>query len=129
MVPFRHLNSLFKNLKNNCPPIIKNNVVKGTSLHYFEVNIDDLGEPGKGGKQDPPTEQCPADGYGMNSDVELADCACPDFYRITIWAGPTSESEVIYEASGYIKGGNFQIHPLTGFDGGGGGDTDILPAE
>ncbi len=119
----------FKNLKNNVPDIIKNNVEKGVSLHYFEVNIDDLGEPGKGGKQDPPTSQCPADGYGMNADIEFADCDCPDFYRITIWAGPTSASQVIYEASGYIKGGNFQIHPLTGFDGGGEGDGGVLPVE
>jgi hypothetical protein len=112
----------FKNLKKNGPDIIANNVEVGVSLHYFEVNIDDLGEPGKGGKQDPPTAMCPAEGFGVNSPVELADCDCPDFYRITIWAGPTSASEVIYEASGYIKGGNFQIHPLTGYDGG----PDIL---
>jgi hypothetical protein len=50
--------------------------------------------------------------------VEFADCDCPDYYRITIWAGPTDASEIIYEASGYIRGGNFQIHPLTGYDGG-----------
>jgi hypothetical protein len=46
----------------------------------------------------------------------LVDCECPDFYRITIYAGPTSDTAVIYEASGWIKGGNLQIHPPTGFD-------------
>lgn len=103
----------FKNMKNNCPPILKNNE---EGLHYFEVNIDDLGEPGKGGKQDPPGELCPPNGFGLYGDEELAECDCPDFYRITIYAGSTKDSEIIYEASGYIKGGNFQIHPLTGYD-------------
>ena len=114
----------FKNIKNSCPDIIKNNAEKGVTLHYFEVNIDDLGEPGKGGKQDPPGEMCDPDGFGMNSDTELADCDCPDYYRITIWAGPTPNSQIIYEAAGYIKGGNFQIHPLTGYDDGG-----VMPME
>lgn len=110
----------FKNIKPNVPASISDYVTKGESMHYFEVNIDDLGEPGKGGKQDPPTQQCPADGFGVYGSVELADCDCPDFYRITIWSGPDpNTAHVIYEASGYIKGGNFQIHPLTGYDGGG----------
>jgi hypothetical protein len=108
---------VFKSTQN-VPDIIKNNVTKGKSLHYFEVNIDDLGEPGKSGRQDPPTEMCPADGFGVNGSEEFADCDCPDFYRIVIWskAYKGGDSEIIYEASGYIKGGNFQIHPLTGYD-------------
>lgn len=108
---------VFKSTQN-VPNIIKNNVTKGKSLHYFEVNIDDLGEPGKSGRQDPPTEMCPADGFGVNGSEEFADCDCPDFYRIVIWskAYKGADSEIIYEASGYIKGGNFQIHPLTGYD-------------
>jgi len=108
---------VFRAVHGNVPDIIADKVTKNVSLHYFEVNIDDLGEPGKSGKQDPAdTNLCPEDGFGMNADTELANCACPDYYRIIIWAGPTDASEIIYEASGYIKGGNFQIHPLTGFD-------------
>jgi hypothetical protein len=61
----------------------------------------------------------------------LANCGCPDFYRITIYDGvlaskvtrltdgridPTSldRTNVIYEVYGYIDGGNLQIHPPTG---------------
>jgi hypothetical protein len=107
----------FKNLKGNPPDILDDNIEVGVSLHYFEVNIDDLGEPGKSGFDDPDTELCPENGFGIHSDTEFAECGCPDFYRITIWSGPDPGSDfVIYEASGYIKGGNFQIHPLTGYD-------------
>ena len=45
-----------------------------------------------------------------------AKCECPDYYRITIYAGPTDASEIIYQVEGYINGGNLQIHPLTGYD-------------
>jgi hypothetical protein len=106
----------FKNMQPNVPDEIADHVVVGTSLHYFTVNIDDGGEPGKAGKQDPPADHCPPDGFGVLGSVELVDCECPDFYRIMIHAGPTADSPVIYEASGWIKGGNFQIHPPTGFD-------------
>jgi len=106
----------FKNMKNNVPDAIADHVVVGESLHYFEVNIDDGGEPGRAGKQDPPEATCPANGFGYKGSVELVDCNCPDFYRITIYAGPTSNSAIIYEASGWIRGGNLQIHPPTGFD-------------
>ena len=59
---------------------------------------------------------------------------CPDFYRIRIYCGvePTFDENgdlsnfdeiaaqkangPIYEVYGYIDGGNWQIHPLTGFD-------------
>jgi len=59
---------------------------------------------------------------------------CPDFYRIRIYCGvePTFDTDgnlsnfdeiaaqkangPIYEVYGYIDGGNWQIHPLTGFD-------------
>ncbi|MGD8414977.1 MAG: hypothetical protein PVF33_12140, partial [Candidatus Latescibacterota bacterium] len=91
-------------------------VTVGQSLHYFEVNIDDGGEPGRAGKQDPPAEMCPENGYGRWGDEEFVDCDCPDFYRIMIYAGPTPDSGVIYEASGWISGGNLQIHPPTGYD-------------
>jgi hypothetical protein len=106
----------FKNMKNNVPDEIADFVTVGSSLHYFEVNIDDGGEPGRAGKQDPPAATCPPDGFGRWGSVDLVDCECPDFYRIMIYAGPTDASPVIYEASGWIGGGNLQIHPPTGFD-------------
>lgn len=106
----------FKNMGSNVPDEISQNVVVGTSLHYFTVNIDDGGEPGHAGKQDPPAAECPPDGYGLLGSVDLVNCDCPDFYRITIHAGPTEQSPIMYEASGYIRGGNFQIHPPTGYD-------------
>jgi hypothetical protein len=107
----------FKSVKH-VPDIIKNNVIVHESLHWFEVNIDDLGEPGRGGKQDPPLASCPAEGFGLNGQPGDGDgkCECPDYYRITIYAGPTDASEIIYMVEGYINGGNLQIHPLTGYD-------------
>jgi hypothetical protein len=106
----------FKNVKNNVPAEIADYVTVGTSLHYFEVNIDDGGEPGRSGKQDPPAAECPPDGFGRWGSIDLVDCECPDFYRITIYAGPTDASPIIYEASGWIHGGNLQIHPPTRYD-------------
>jgi hypothetical protein len=106
----------FKNMKNNVPDEIANHVVLHESLHWFEVNIDEGGEPGKSGKQDPPGDQCPPEGFGHLGSVANVDCDCPDFYRITIHAGSDPGSPIIYEASGYITGGNLQIHPLTGND-------------
>ncbi|MFH1755804.1 MAG: SdrD B-like domain-containing protein, partial [Candidatus Latescibacterota bacterium] len=107
----------FKNMRQPSDAL-KANVIVGKSLHWFEVNIDDLGEPGKGGKQDPPLDICPAEGFGLNGAPGDGDekCACPDYYRITIYAGPTSASAIIYRVEGYIAGGNLQIHPLTGYD-------------
>jgi len=102
---------MFKNMKN-VPAIIADNVIVGVSLHRFEVNIDDAGEPGRSGKMD--VSGCPDQGFGALG-VGPVDCDCPDFYRITIYADYT-ETTVIYQVYGYIKGGNLQIHPLTGFD-------------
>ena len=102
----------FKNMKG-VPPIIADNVVVGETLHRFEVNIDDAGEPGKSGKMD--VSSCPDQGFGLHGDAEYVDCECFDFYRITIYADET-EGSVIYQVYGYIKGGNLQIHPLTGYD-------------
>ena len=86
------------------------------TFHWFEVNVDDLGEPGRAGKVDPPLDICPADGFGRNAATELADCTCPDYYRITIHEGPTEGSPILYQVEGFIRGGNLQIHPLTGND-------------
>ena len=98
----------FKNIEGNAP--VKGlGAIAGVTLHYFEVNIDDLGEPGRGAVP----AQCSPDGYEPD---EIALCDCPDFYRITIHADSDPTSAVIYTVEGYIKGGNLQIHPLTGFD-------------
>ena len=102
----------FKNMKD-APAIIADNVVVGQSLHYFEVNIDDAGERGNQGKKD--IGDCPDQGFGLNGDAENVDCDCFDFYRITIYSDEIGTS-VIYQVYGYIKGGNLQIHPLTGYD-------------
>jgi hypothetical protein len=96
------------------------------TFHWFEVNIDDLGEPGGHNSGAPDSMTCPSDGFGEKGGVALADCDCPDFYRITIYDGVDAETlassgpnttDVMYEVYGYIDGGNLQIHPLTGFDG------------
>ena len=94
----------FKNIKGNTD---LGGAVAGVTLHWFEVHIEDLGEPGKGGKVDPPASICPREG----SAGLVADCDCPDFYRITIHETKFSGSPVIYEVFGYITGGNLQIHP------------------
>ena len=122
------------------------------TFHWFEVNIDDLGEPGRFNMGAPNSDDCPGRGFGEKSDglydpdpvnnpdptgllpfTELANCDCPDFYRVTIYKGVLSDwvtylpdgsvdpnsmdrTTVIYEAFGYIDGGNLQIHPPTGFD-------------
>jgi len=95
----------FKNIKKP-PPALKN-VIVGVTLHWFEVHIEDLGEPGRGGKIDPPASFCPTDGsFGL-----IANCDCPDYYTITIHAGSDPGSAIIYKIKGYITGGNLQIHP------------------
>jgi len=95
--------------------------VDGVTLHRFNVHVEDLGEPGKSGQHsEPDSVTCPPEGSdGLSGD--LADCDCPDFYRITIYAddAPLEEQgdgDVIYQVEGYIDGGNLQIHPLTGND-------------
>jgi len=106
------------------------------TLHWFEVNIDDLGEPGNTNPKKNPgdgTEACPVNGFGEKGDEELGDCSCSDFYRITIYDGVDATTvprnpdgsidkasmnteDVIYEVWGYINGGNLQLHHPTGFD-------------
>ncbi len=49
--------------------------------------------------------------YDNHGGPALADCECPDFYRIRIHAGSDEGSAVIYEVYGYVDKGNFQIHP------------------
>ncbi|RLD02181.1 MAG: hypothetical protein DRI65_15105 [Chloroflexota bacterium] len=106
------------------------------TFHWFEVNIDDLGEPGNTNPNKNPgdgTEACPANGFGEKGDQALANCDCSDFYRITIYDGVKASdvtknpdgsidksemntTDVLYEVQGYIDGGNLQLHHLTGFD-------------
>ncbi len=130
----------------------KGNKTFDGTFHYFEVNVDDLGEPGGNntGLSDPLI--CPGRGFGEKSDglfvpdpvnnpntevplpfTPFGECDCEDFYRITIYDGVDAadvvfdadgnidldsldRTTVIYEAFGYIDGGNLQLHPLTGFD-------------
>ena len=95
------------------------------TFHWFEVNIDDLGEPGNNNVGDSEEGLCPSIGFGEKGAMDLANCDCPDFYRITIYQGVDADefaisepnkTVVLYEAYGYIDGGNLQIHPLTGYD-------------
>jgi hypothetical protein len=67
-----------------------------------------LGEPGSPSNPGPPL--CPDGG----SAGAMANCGCPDFYRIKIHRDCTFGSPVVYEVFGYIDGGNFQIHDPTG---------------
>jgi len=101
----------FKNMGHNVPASISDYVTLQESLHWFEVNVDDLGEPGRAGTVDPPAETCDPLGFGLNSDTQDADCECPDFYRIRIYTGPDDSYDIMYEVYGYIDRGNFQIHP------------------
>ncbi len=124
----------FKNIKN--PSAALANVVPGETYHWFEVHIEDLGEPGNesNSNNNPKNQTCPAGGSGTDAFADPpvfnpANCDCADFYRIRIFAGVLpifnpitgeitnlDKSNVIYEVSGYIDGGNLQIHPPTGFD-------------
>jgi hypothetical protein len=107
------------------------------TFHWFEVNVDDNGEPGKRNPTKNPDdgdpELCPPNGFGEKGGQALANCGCSDFYRITIYDGVNAadvvknsdgsidpsqlnRTDVIYEVHGYLDGGNLQIHRLTGFD-------------
>lgn len=92
------------------PPASLAHVVPGETFHWFSVHIEDLGEPGRAGKVEPASENCPLAG----SHGTLADCDCPDFYHIRIHATEDPGSPVAYEVFGYITGGNLQIHPPVG---------------
>ncbi len=79
----------------------------GGTFHYFEVHVEDLGEPGNNGNQPRAGRDCPR----IGSAGFLADCACPDFYHLRIHATAAPASAVVYEVWGYLTGGNLQIHP------------------
>ena len=114
--PFKQLDfagvGIFHNIRNNASTALAG-VVERSTRHCASVHIEDLGEPGKGGKVEPAGPDCPATGSGG----ALANCSCPDFYRITIHADGSQSpdgtclSAAIYHAYGYLTGGNLQIHP------------------
>ena len=116
----------FKNINSEDPMLA--NVFPGESFHWFEVHIEDLGEPGKG-KKFYNSSGCPPEGSGTDAFAALpvfvspALCECPDFYRIRIFEAFYPEAleaanmeDIIYSVHGYIDGGNLQIHNLTGYD-------------
>lgn len=98
----------------------KDTLFEVKTLHWFEVHIEDLGEPGnKPRGVDLQNITCPGTGSGTDAFSEIfnsADCDCPDFYRIRIYADVTGTGDPVYEVYGYLTGGNFQIHRPTGFD-------------
>jgi hypothetical protein len=111
----------------------KGNQAFDGTFHWFEVNIDDLGEKGGLNSGAPNSAECPGIGFGEKGAAELANCDCPDFYRITIYDGvnaadvvklpdgsidtaPLKAKSIIYEFYGYIDGGNLQLHRPTGVD-------------
>ena len=100
----------FRTINSDAPEL--EGAVAGVTRHWFEVHIEDLGEPGRNGHQPNPGGNCPEEGSAGTE----ADCGCPDFYWITIYAGVApgdipNQTDVIYEVYGYIDGGNLQIHP------------------
>lgn len=94
----------FKNIKEDS--LFFNSVVPGETLHWFEVHISDLGEPGKNGRQSV-AGYCDEDGF---VNEQPGDCRCADFYSITIYETAEPSSPIIYMVYGYITGGNLQIH-------------------
>ena len=114
----------FKNIVSNPSGSLMGAVAKRTK-HWVEVDVHDLGEPGRAGQFALPGPQCPPEGF----IGEIADCSCPDFYQIIIYKAydfgkePPNKTDVIYKETVYHAGGNFQIHPLTGFDAKGNGPT------
>jgi len=117
----------FKNIRNPSAPLM--GVVPGETYHWFEVHVEDLGEPGNEPKGvDKKNIFCADGGSGTDAFadppvfINAGSCGCADFYRIRIYQAfdpqtdPPNKTDVIYEVSGYIDGGNLQIHPPTGFD-------------
>lgn len=85
------------------PNNLMKDAIPGQTRHAVWTHMVDGGEPGNGGP-----------GNSNHCDPLFGDdpasCDCPDFYHITIHAGPTPDTEVIYEVFGFLRGGNFQMH-------------------
>ncbi|NMG31717.1 hypothetical protein [Aromatoleum evansii] len=98
----------------------ENGGAPGYSRHYVRVHVEDLGEPGPGGKQ-PHSEDCthvigtivgnPQQDTSLN-DTVCSNCA--DVYQIEIHATTDPTSAVIYSVGGFMDVGNLQLHPPTG---------------
>lgn len=100
----------FKNIGSGSPQQNSSgiNTFSSPTFHRFEVSIWDQGEPGVVADE----SGCPTAGPSSGPN-----CDCPDWYRVRIYDGVNGiQPAVIYEASGYIDGGDLQIHPLTGND-------------
>lgn len=120
--PFKQLDwngiGSFRNAKGSIASKVnaENDKTPGYSLHYVRVHIEDLGEPGPGGKQ-PKSGDCPhiigeiVGDPATDPNAELICRACADVYQIEIRATTDPNSPVIYEVGGYIDAGNLQIHP------------------
>jgi len=100
----------FKNI-DSADPLLAGVLAQWT-YHWFDVHIEDLGEPGSKPRVKP--QNCPAAGSGTdafaNPPVFMpANCNCSDFYRIRIYEAfdPASEgpdkTNVIYQVSGYFR--------------------------
>ena len=59
-----------------------------------------------------PLSSAPDPKFGYR-DGQVCD-KCPDYYQIRIFCDESAASDVIYEFSGYLQNGNYQIHPETG---------------
>jgi hypothetical protein len=113
--PFKQIDfkgvGTFKNIKGplSSSVIPEGNKKQPPSFHYFRVHVEDIGEPGPGGKQ-PKSPMCThVPGTPIN---ESQDCQnCPDVYQIEIHATSDPSSPVIYTVGGFIDAGNLQIHP------------------
>lgn len=120
--PFKQLDwngiGSFRNAKGSIASLVnaENDKTPGYSRHYVRVHIEDLGEPGPGGKQ-PHSGACPhviGDIVGDPQTTPGADLVCTncaDVYQIEIRQTTDPNSPVIYEVGGFIDNGNLQIHP------------------
>ena len=78
------------------------------TFHWFRAHVEDIGEPGPGGKQ-PKSPECT---HIIGDEIVPEDCVnCPDVYQIEIHESADPTSPVIYSVGGFIDNGNLQIHP------------------
>jgi hypothetical protein len=123
--PFKQLDwqgiGKFNNLQK-APPVIKNNVVPGESLHWVKVHYEDLGEPGGPNGAQTKNANCTHKigdivGDPSTDPTAAATCSgCPDVYQITIYKKATDpaadpSNKPIYAVGGFIDHGNIQLHP------------------
>lgn len=98
----------FRNVKGSLNSVVIPDNKPNYTKHYFRAHVEDIGEPGAGGKQIKDT-QCT---HVPGTLIDLSQCEhCPDVYQIEIYATEDPASHVIYSVGGFINGGNLQIHP------------------